>query len=252
MEEKLKIKNSKGQQLSAVIHIPEIKTNKLAILCPGFLDSKDYNHLVELAKDLASIGYTVVRFDPTGTWESEGEISEYLTSQYLNDIQSVLEYMLQKDNYDYVLLGGHSRGGKVALLYAARDPRVSLVVAIMPSSSPYSDKDKEEWEVTGFKISKRDIPQENEYKEFKLPYKHVIDREQFDIVEDIKKIKVPIVMLAGELDTTVSLESVERLFQNASQPKKFFLVPNVTHDYRLNMEEVKIVNDIIISSLKVL
>src|SRR3989344_857048 len=86
MIEKVKIKNSKGQNISAVIHRPDIKTKKLAILCPGFLDTKNYDHLILLSEELLKKGFTVVRFDPTGTWESEGDISEYLTSQYLNDV----------------------------------------------------------------------------------------------------------------------------------------------------------------------
>ncbi len=56
-----KIPSSKGK-LSAVIHYPKNEFGKLAILCPGYLDSKDYKLLVGLAEVLNNIGYTVVRF----------------------------------------------------------------------------------------------------------------------------------------------------------------------------------------------
>ncbi|MBU0998756.1 alpha/beta hydrolase, partial [Patescibacteria group bacterium] len=169
MEEKVKIKNSKGQNISAVINRPNIKTNKLAILCPGYLDSKNYDHLVLLAEELLKKDFTVVRFDSTGIWESEGDISEYLTSQYLKDIKSVLGYMLGRENYTYVLLGGHSRGGMVSILYAAQDSRISCVLGIMPSSGGYVGKIREEWEKSGFSISKRDISGKDERIEFKVP-----------------------------------------------------------------------------------
>ena len=120
---KTKINSSKGE-ISATIHYPESKTNRLAVLCPGYLDSKDYTHLVRLAEALCKEGYTTVRFDPTGTWESEGYISDYTTTQYLEDIKSVIDYMIKESEYNYVLLGGHSRGGQVSILYAARDSRV--------------------------------------------------------------------------------------------------------------------------------
>src|SRR3989344_8435825 len=116
--EKLKIPNPKGQNIAAVIHQPETAMGKLAILCPGFLDTKDYAHLVELAKSLANEGYTVVRFDPIGTWESGGDISDYTTSEYLEDIKTVIEYMLHEGNYKHILLGGHSRGAMVSIIYA--------------------------------------------------------------------------------------------------------------------------------------
>ncbi len=73
------IKGTKGD-LSVAIHNPETKTKKLAILCPGFLDSKDYAGLTELANRLTEHGYTSVRFDPTGVWESGGNITDYTIS----------------------------------------------------------------------------------------------------------------------------------------------------------------------------
>jgi len=156
--EPVKIPNLNGQSLAAVIHRPAVKTEKLAILCPGYLDTKDYTHLTMLAEDLASQGYTAVRFDPTGTWESDGDISEYLTSQYLKDIESVLEHMLAEGGYSYILLGGHSRGGQVSILYAARDLRISEVLGIMPSHAPVEGKRREDWESAGVSNSSRDIP----------------------------------------------------------------------------------------------
>lgn len=103
--EAVKIPNTKGQHIAAVVHYPETQTEKLAVLCPGYLDTKDYDSLVKLADALAERGYTAVRFDPTGTWESEGGISDYLTSQYIKDIGSVLEYMLKQGNFTHILRG---------------------------------------------------------------------------------------------------------------------------------------------------
>src|SRR3989338_9485430 len=102
--ELVKIPSGKNK-LAAAIHRSTQVTDKLAILCPGYLDSKDYNGLLYLANDLAAKGFIVVRFDPTGTWESDGSISDYTTSQYLADIKNILEYMLAKGKYETILLG---------------------------------------------------------------------------------------------------------------------------------------------------
>jgi alpha-beta hydrolase superfamily lysophospholipase len=101
------IPSPKGNIASA-IHYPETETDKLAILCPGYLDTKDYAHLIGLANELCAKEFVVVRFDPIGTWESEGDISDYTITQYLEDIKHVLEYMLAQSSYKTVLLGGHS------------------------------------------------------------------------------------------------------------------------------------------------
>lgn len=186
---RVKIPSTKGN-LAAAIHYPENKTDKLAILCPGYLDSKDYKHLVGLAEVLKEHGYTVVRFEPTGTWESEGDISDYTTSQYLEDIKNVLEYMLRQASYKHILLGGHSRGGQVSILYAARDSRISIVLGIMPSSGPIKGQRREEWEKAGIGISQRDLPDDrNKNKEFRVPFYHILDRDQYDAVGDARKIR---------------------------------------------------------------
>ncbi|MES2088201.1 MAG: alpha/beta fold hydrolase [Patescibacteria group bacterium] len=248
--EKVRIPNSKGVNLSAVMHRPKFETSKLAILCPGYLDTKDYDHLVALAETLVGQGYTVVRFDPTGTWESEGDISEYTTTQYLSDVKSVLEYMLRKGNYKQILLGGHSRGGMVSVLYAARDPRISMVLGIMPSS-PFSldKKITEGWEKTGFAEATRDVPGKNETKKFQVPFSHAKDRMQYNSVEDAAKIHVPVIIVAGELDMVVLPEYAKMIFDRANEPKKFILIPGVGHDYRQNPSEIVQVNTKIIEAV---
>ncbi len=245
----IKIPNSEGKSIAAVIHYPEAKTERLSILCPGYLDSKDYEHLITLAEALVGRGYTVVRFNPIGTWTSDGDISEYNNTQYLKDIKSVLEYMLREGNYQHVLLGGHSRGGQVSILYAARDSRISLVVGIMPSSGPVTGQRREEWKRDGFSVSKRNIPGKVETIEFKVPFSHVLDRDKYDVVEDVKKVHVTVIFIAGELDILVPPKDVKEIFDNANEPKKFILIKGIDHEYRHNPPEVQLVNEKIMKAL---
>lgn len=241
--ERITILNSNGLHLAAVIHRPITKTKKLAILCPGYLDTKDYQHLVMLADALAERGYTAVRFDPTGTWESEGDISEYSVTQYLKDIESVLTHMLREGHYEHVLLGGHSRGGQVSVLYAARDPRISVVLGIMASAGPMKQGPlRNEWEETGISISKRDIPGSEEKKEFRVPYSHVLDRDLYDAVEDIKKITVPVILVAGEKDILIPPADLQVMFDAANEPKTFILMKDIGHEYRHYPLEIALVN----------
>lgn len=249
--QKLKIPSSKGN-LDAAIHYPENKTERLAILCAGFLDSKDYKGLVGLAETLCGQGYKVVRFDATGIWESAGDISDYSTTQYLEDIKNVLEFMLRQERYGDILLGGHSRGGMAAILYAARDARISSVLGIMPSSSrSMTGNRRTDWEKTGISISKRDFPgDKNKTREFRVPYSHLSDRDQYDVLESVRKIGVPIILIAGGVDELVPPEDVKIIFDNANEPKKFITIPDIGHDYRHNEDEVKIVNGEILKGIK--
>ena len=248
--EPIKISNSKGQKIAAVIHRPEKPTEKLAILCPGKLDSKDYAHLTNLAEKLAERGYVVVRFDPTGTWDSDGDDSEYTTIQYLNDISSVLEHMLKESPYSDILVGGHSRGGQLSILYAARDTRVTSLLGVMPSSRPVEGKEKEAWEKTGFKESVRELPfDESKTRKYRLPISHMIDQNSYDAVKDVEKFRGRLILIAGELDKVTPPAEVKGIFDNANEPKKFILIKGVGHSYRHNLAEIEIVNNEILKAL---
>lgn len=235
--------------IAILVRVPKEKTDKLAILCPGYLDTKDYPHLTDLAEKLGGIGYTAVSFDPTGTWESGGDIFDYTNTQYLEDIKNVLDFMLKQSSYQQILLGGHSRGGQVSILYAARDPRISKVLGVMPSSRE-SGKNPEDWKRKGFRISLRDVPGHSTKKEFKVPYAHMLDRNQFDVFEDVKNVHVPIILVAGELDEVVLPEDVKRIFDSANEPKQYICLKNIGHDYRQNPKEIELVNNRIVEVLQ--
>jgi len=250
MQENIRIPSTKGT-LAAAVHRPQKKTDRLAILCPGYLDTKDYEGLARLAEALAGQGFTAVRFDPTGTWESEGTIADYTTTQYLADVKSVLDYMLREGNYTYVLLGGHSRGGMVSILYTARDSRISAVVGIMPSSPrTFPAQKKELWKKEGVALSERDIPGKRGKREYRVPYSHAEDRDKYDVIEEVKKVHVPILFLTGDQDTNVLPEHVELIFDNANEPKKFITFKGIGHDYRHNPEEVERVNERILTEVR--
>lgn len=249
--QQIRIPNSKGQNIAAVVHSPQIESDKLAVLCAGNLDSKDYLHLVKLAELLCEKGYTAVRFDATGTWESEGETEQYSTTQYLKDIQSVLDFMLSQKQYKEVLIAGHSRGGQVALLTAARDSKITKVVAIMPSSRRSGNPAQAaEWERAGVRHSTRDVQGSDEIKEYTLPYSSYVDQKSYDVESEVKNIHVPAIFITGELEKTVLPEHVKALYDAANEPKKFINIPGLGHDYRKKINEVEIVNKEILKALE--
>ena len=248
MQENIKIKNSKDQNLAAVINRSEKKTNKLAILCPGFLDSKDYLGLKGLADMLSQKGFTVVRFNPTGTWDSEGDISEFTTSQYLKDIKSVKDFMLQEGEYKYILLSGHSMGGRMSMLFAEEDSQVSILVVIM-SGNKFSGENR--WGIDGIRIDMRDLPNNPSEKiQYSVPLSFVKDAQKYDTLKKIKNLHTPILFVAGEKDHLCPPSKMQPMFDEANESKKFVIVPDIGHDYRHFPEQVEKVNKVIMDYIK--
>ncbi|MBI2013740.1 MAG: alpha/beta hydrolase [Candidatus Colwellbacteria bacterium] len=250
IQEKVKIPSGKNRLAAVVERDEKVKSEKLAILLPGYLDTKDYTHLVKLAGELVKQGYTTVRFDPTGTWESEGNISEYTTTQYLADIKAVVEFMLNRGSYKKIIIGGHSRGARLAVMYAARDTKISAVISIMPSLQSVMDEKLKEAEKSGFTIHNRDIPGDSGTKTFKVPYSHILDNYKYRVDEDVKRVKVPVLFLAGELDKICPPEDVKKVYNNANEPKEYIVIKNIGHDFRHNFSEIDAVNGVIIDFIK--
>lgn len=248
--EQKQIPSSKGN-VSAVFHYPDKPSGWLAVLCPGFLDNKDYNGLVELANVLCEKGFTVVRFDPTGTWGSGGDIADYTITQYLEDVGRVVDYALANKSYKNILIGGHSRGGHIAIEYANFDSRISLVLGIMPPNGVIDDGLRKSWETTGYRLETKDVPgKSGEAREFRVPFSYQLDNERHDVLVNVKKLTIPVILIAGGDDELNTPEEINELAENTSGPKKFAVIPGVGHDYRLNLEQAELVNEKILELLE--
>lgn len=253
----LHIPNSIGGEIAAIIEYPDESSDKLAVLCPGFLDTKDYAHLETLGRDLAEHGYTAVRFDPTGTWESSNSLDQYTLSQYLQDVRSVIDYASQRKAYTNVCIAGHSIGGLVSILYAAKEPRIATVVSIM---SPYAyvrpNREDERgetsnWAKSGFHHSERDVVRSKEIRKFDVPYSFVRDSRQYNALDAIGHIHVPVLLIGGEKDEHVPPEYMNMLYERANSPKKIAILGNADHNYRFHPDKIQRVNQEILTFLKI-
>jgi uncharacterized protein len=135
--------------LAATIHYPskegDIAEQKmpLVVICHGFVGSRvGVNRLFVLAaRQIAELGYLVIRFDYAGCGESQGVYGEHGMDSMIAQTRSVLDYGLSLDCVDpcRITLLGHSLGGAVALLTARKDRRVKSLALWSPVGYPFAD-----------------------------------------------------------------------------------------------------------------
>jgi uncharacterized protein len=134
--------------LVAGVHYP-VRTlenqNKvpLIIICHGFVGNRiGVNRLfVKAAKQFASYGFAVLRFDYEGCGESSGEYGSYGFDRFIEQTRDVITFgsELELIDPDRIILLGHSLGGAVAALTASMDPRVKKLVMWSAVGQPFKD-----------------------------------------------------------------------------------------------------------------
>jgi pimeloyl-ACP methyl ester carboxylesterase len=215
---------------------------KTAFVFPGFLDTKDHPHMRSHVDALAGHGYYAIAFDPPGTWGSEGDISDYTMTNWLDAVREVIAKLGSRPTFAI----GHSRGGTMAMLAAIRCPEVFAFAAVMskasyapgtPTSYPMV-----EWKREGFKKYRVTIPNHPDRKrEFTVPYSVMEDLQTYNMLSDLSSLQKPKLFVEGRMDNTVSPETVTIAFEASAPPKQLYSV-NSDHLYRLHPEIIEEIN----------
>jgi uncharacterized protein len=132
MEQEISFLNEQGKKLYGIVHVPdgtvpESKRIGINLLNPGIKYRVAPNRLnVKLARTLCSKGYYVLRFDPAGIGDSEGELASgdlitniwgrIQTGMFISDVKCSNRLFMEKYGLDKLFLIGNCGGAITALL----------------------------------------------------------------------------------------------------------------------------------------
>jgi uncharacterized protein len=137
----------KNKHLSGSLDVP-VRFNRnlrypLVIICHGFTGSRiGVDRLfVKAADHLTGEGYLVLRFDYSGCGESPGDYGKSGLDELVDQTFSVIDFAEKLEFADpmSISLLGHSLGGAVAVLAAAKDERIRKLMIWSASAKPYED-----------------------------------------------------------------------------------------------------------------
>jgi pimeloyl-ACP methyl ester carboxylesterase len=197
----------------------------------GFKGFKDWGMFPPLAQRLAQAGFTVVSpnlsgsgVDDSGDFSLPDRFGHNTFSAELEDIGRVVDSLMAAQlgvpSPSTLGLLGHSRGGGMAILHAARDPRVRALVtwAAIATVERWSAADRDSWRTVG----RTDVQNARTGQVLPLYTDVLDDIEQNAVALDIeaaaRRIAVPWLLIHGKDDESVRFAEAERLKASNTHP----------------------------------
>lgn len=159
---------------------------------------------IKLLHDKVKINVFI--FDYRGYGRSGGNVSEEGTYR---DGEAALNYLRTREDVgkERIVFFGRSLGAAVAVELATREKCLALIL-----ETPFASIRE---------MAKVVFPL--------LPIGPLL-RTRYDVVEKIRKVKVPVLVLHGDRDEVVPFEQGKKVFEAAPNPKEFYTIRGAHHN----------------------
>jgi pimeloyl-ACP methyl ester carboxylesterase len=211
----------------------------------------------QLAGALAQKGFVVLRYDKRGVGQSGGRSERVTIQDYADDLVTAVKWLEKRDDVDEkrLAVAGHSEGGAVAMLAAGKEKKIkSLILVASPGTSGAELILEQQRHVLD--VMKSPEAERNEKIDLQKRIQAAVVsgewafipedlRKQaespwfrslllFDPAEAMKKVKQPILIIQGDLDTQVPAHHADKLAElgrarKKAAPVEVVHLPGVNH-----------------------
>jgi uncharacterized protein len=215
--------------------------------------------LGQLADAIATSGFIVVRFDKRGIGQSGGRAESAGLADYADDVRASVQWLSKRKDVDKkkIVVIGHSEGGAVALLAAAKDKAIAAVgllaangvtgaELILAQQAHALDRLKLSAEERQAKVDLQKriheavltgkgwdaLPKEVVRRQVDNPeFQSILANDPAKVIPDVRQ---PILIVQGQLDTQVDPSNADKLEALARKRKntpavETVKVPGVNH-----------------------
>jgi uncharacterized protein len=211
----------------------------------------------QLAGALAEKGFVVLRYDKRGVGQSGGRSERVTIQDYADDLVTAVKWLEKRDDVDEkrLAVAGHSEGGAVAMLAAGREKKIKSLILIASPGTTGAELILEQQRHV-LDVMKTPEAERNEKIDLQRRIQAAVVsgewafipedlRKQaesqwfrsllmFDPAEAMKKVKQPILIIQGDLDTQVPAHHADKLAdlgraRKKAAPVEVLRLPGVNH-----------------------
>jgi pimeloyl-ACP methyl ester carboxylesterase len=212
----------------------------------------------QIADALANAGYIVVRYDKRGIGQSGGRAEAASLADYADDARAVVKLLSDRKDVDpkRIAMVGHSEGGLVALMAAAKDKKIAAVTLIatpgmsgadivLAQQKRLLDASKMTAEEKQAKVEQQKKIQEavmtgKGLEQLPPDVRRSVDNPEFqgillsDPAKLVAAVRQPLLIVQGMLDMQVEAQNADLLERLAKQRKnaggvEVVKVPGINH-----------------------
>lgn len=228
----LKYFGAKGRvSLLDVVYPSDARNLPILFFLHGFKGFKDWGCFPHFARALAKRGFVVIKFNFSHNGGTEDDpidfpdleaFSKNTYSKELEDIQQVYNWLLEDKslskeimNLNAISVLGHSRGGAMAILAAAKYSWIKQLVTMaavadLEKRLP-SKEDLEKWKTEGVHY----IPNARTKQSMPMKYAFVEDLlenlNSLSVENAVREISIPQLILHGSADETVRVTDAKKI-----------------------------------------
>ena len=228
-EQKTNITNRSGLGLVAVAKLAA-NPKGLAFVMPGLGGSRQQMHIQSIADAFIENDISVVCFDPTNSFgQSDGRYEDATTTNYYHDLADVIAWAEKQPWYrEPFYLAGHSLGGICIAIFAqAHQKKIKGLAPISPVvSGTLSLEARRRYDAAGLTRWQQSGWDEQPSSAVpglvkRLPWSHMEDRLRYDLLPEVNKLTMPVLLVVGEHDTRTPPDHVRILYDALPGPKTF-------------------------------
>lgn len=232
METSFRFRDAAGHQVAGVLTVPAETSDRLTVLCHGFLSHKNSSTNKALTRTLVERGIATLRFDFFGQGESDGPFEAISVTTAHGQALAAVAWAADH-GYRAIGLIGSSFGGLVALLAAADEPRLRCLGLKCPVPDfpellrlEFGPEGMAEWEQT------ETIPDVTGGPgRLRLRYGFFDDCLRHDGYGAAEKVTIPTLIVQGDRDELVPLHQAQRLHARLQGTARLEIVQGADHGF---------------------